>query len=76
MSARERTVPSSAEQERRRQALRDALAQVRLEGMEPDPAFFAYGERYVHGEITLDEAIAEYLAHVAASADAAARATR
>ena len=63
MSATHPTPVSAREQERRREALRDALAQVRLEGLEPHPAFFDYAERYVRGEITLDEAIANFIAH-------------
>jgi hypothetical protein len=45
---------------RRRQVMAEALAQVRLEGLEPDPIFFTYVERYSRGEITLAEALAEY----------------
>ena len=52
------------EQEQRQAALRDALAQVRLEGMEPHPAFFDYAEAYVRGEITIDEAVARFVTQI------------
>jgi antitoxin VbhA-like protein len=55
---------SVEEQGQRRAALRDALAQVRLEGMEPHPAFFDYAEAYVRGEITIDEAVARFVAEI------------
>jgi antitoxin VbhA-like protein len=55
---------SIEEQEQRRAALRDALAQVRLEEMEPHPAFFDYAEAYVRGEITIDEAVARFVAEI------------
>ena len=55
---------SIEEQEQRRTALRDALAQVRLEGLEPHPAFFAYAEAYIRGEITIDEAVARFVADI------------
>ena len=58
---------SAEEQARRRQAVDDALVNTRLEGLEPDPIFFVYVERYVHGEITLTEAIADYTARLAAT---------
>lgn len=58
VSSTGRTTLSVEEQERRRSAMRRALAQVRLEGLEPDPAVFDYIERYVQGEITVDEAVA------------------
>lgn len=62
MSMKKQTALSTAEQERRREAMRDALAQVRLERLEPDPAFFDYAERYARGEITIDEAVADFIA--------------
>lgn len=57
---------SAEEQARRRQAVDDALVNTRLEGLEPDPIALIYTERYVRGEITIDEAIAEYLAQIKA----------
>lgn len=44
-------------QDRRRLAMRRALAQVRLEGLEPDPAVFEYVDRYICGEITIEYAV-------------------
>jgi hypothetical protein len=32
--------------------------------MEPHPAFFAYAETYVRGEITIDEAVARFVADI------------
>jgi hypothetical protein len=61
MSTREHIALSAEEQQRRREVLQRALAQVRLEGLEPDPAFFEYAERYCHGEITLDDAISDFV---------------
>ena len=55
---------SAEEQERRRQVMRNALAQVRLEGLEPDPVFFEYAERYSRGEMMLAEALADYTQRV------------
>lgn len=55
---------SIEEQEQRRTALRDALAQVRLEGLEPHPAFFTYAEAYIRGDITIDEAVARFIAEI------------
>jgi antitoxin VbhA-like protein len=52
------TTLSTEEQNRRRLAMRRALAQVRLEGLEPDPAVFEYVDRYICGEITIEEAVA------------------
>lgn len=60
MSTREHITLSAEEQQRRREVLQRALAQVRLEGLEPDPAFFEYAGRYCHGEITLDEAVTDF----------------
>lgn len=58
MSDQYQTALSTEEQDRRRLAMRRALAQVRLEGLEPDPAVFEYVERYICGEITIEEAVA------------------
>jgi hypothetical protein len=55
---------SVEEQARRRTDMRDALAQVRLEGLEPDPIVFTYIERYVHGEMTLANALVFYTDHL------------
>ena len=55
---------SSEEQARRREAMRNALVQVRLEGLEPDPIFFEYAERYSRGELTIAEALADYTERV------------
>ena len=59
MSTAEQATLSAEEQERRRLAMRQALAHVRMEGLEPDPIVFDYIERYVRGEITTDEAVAD-----------------
>ncbi len=56
--------PSPEEQARRRKIIEDALVQVRLDGIEPDPIFFEYAEHYVRGEITIEEAIADYSARL------------
>lgn len=58
------TTVSLEEQVRRRTIMQEALAQVRLEGLEPDPIVFTYIERYARGEMTLAEAIAEYSTHL------------
>jgi hypothetical protein len=60
----EQATVSAEEQARRREAMRNALVQVRLEGMEPDPIFFEYAERYARGELTLEEAVADYIARI------------
>ncbi len=52
------------EQTRRRKIMQEALAQVRLEGLEPDPFVFPYIERYVRGEITLADVRAAYNTHL------------
>jgi Antitoxin VbhA len=57
---------SPEEEAQRRQAIQEALIQERLEGLEPDPVFFDYADRYARGEITIAEAIADYLAHIKA----------
>ncbi|PHV05367.1 hypothetical protein CSQ96_20970 [Janthinobacterium sp. BJB412] len=53
-----------AEQERieRRSALLRALASQRLEGLEPGTAALRDAQRWVAGEITCGEAVANYLA--------------
>ena len=55
---------SPEEQAQRREAMRNALVQVRLEGLEPDPIFFEYAERYSRGELTIAEALADYTERV------------
>lgn len=55
---------SPEEQARRHEAMRNALVQVRLEGLEPDPIFFEYAERYSRGELTIAEALADYTERV------------
>jgi hypothetical protein len=57
---------SPEEETQRRKAIQDALIQERLEGLEPDPVFFDYADRYARGEITVAEAIADYLARIKA----------
>ncbi len=37
---------------------------MRLEGLEPHPLFFTYADRYIRGKITLDEAVADFIARV------------
>ncbi len=66
MSKTEQTALSVKEQQRRREAIIQAVAQVRLEGPEPDAVFFTYAERYIQGEITLAEAVADYVSHMQA----------
>lgn len=58
------TTVSLEEQVRRRKIMREALAHVRLEGLEPDPIVFTYIERYARGEMTLADAIADYTTHL------------
>ncbi len=55
-----------AEVERRRAIMHRALAQVRLEGLEPDALFFDYAERYAQGAMTLAEAITDFKQRIAA----------
>ncbi|HST88262.1 MAG TPA: antitoxin VbhA family protein [Ktedonobacterales bacterium] len=66
MSHHHHTTLSTEGQDRRRLAMQRALAQVRLEGLEPDPAVFAYVERYIRGEITVEDAVAAMI-HIASS---------
>lgn len=56
------------EQTNRRKAVEDAVTNARLEGLEPDPIFFEYAERYIRGEISLAEVLADYKARLAAVA--------
>jgi hypothetical protein len=59
---------SVEEQARRRKIMYEALVNARLEGLEPAPIFFEYVERFVHGEMTLAEVIADYTKRVTAMA--------
>jgi hypothetical protein len=52
----------------RRRDMQDALTNARLEGLEPDPIFFEYADRYVQGEISLAEAVADYIARLTTTA--------
>ncbi|MGH2485846.1 MAG: antitoxin VbhA family protein [Ktedonobacterales bacterium] len=67
MSTVKHSTLSAREQERRRLAVRRALAHVRMEGLEPDPIFAEYADRYCAGEMTLDDAIADYLRRISAT---------
>lgn len=58
---------SREEQEGRHKAMRDALTNARLEGLEPDPIFFEYVERYVRGEMSLAGILAGYRARLTAA---------
>jgi hypothetical protein len=70
MAANRHTILTPAERTRRQEAFRKALAQVRLEGLEPDPVIFDYADRYSRGELTIEEAVAEFTARVTRSAAA------
>jgi len=59
---------SVEEQAHRRKIMHDALVQIRLEGLEPDPIIFDYIERYVRGDISLAAAIADYAASLTTTA--------
>lgn len=39
----------------RRRAVTEMLASWRIEGFEPDPEYLAMLERYIAGDVTLDE---------------------
>ena len=47
------------EREKRAKAVASALASVRIESLEPSPEALAIGERFVEGELTLEEFGAE-----------------
>jgi hypothetical protein len=64
---------SEEEQTFRRKAVQDALTNTRLSGLEPDPIFFDYAERYVRGDMTIKEIIADYKARVTARVSAMTR---
>ena len=55
---------SAQEEASRRKAMREALINAQLEGLEPDPLFFVYVERYAHGDMTLAEILADYSARL------------
>lgn len=46
---------SPEEQQRRRAIIDQGVTQSRLEGLEPPPIYWECAERYVGGEITLEE---------------------
>lgn len=46
-------------------ALRDAVASQRLEGLEPSPTVIAALQRVAHGELTVDDVVAEIHARIA-----------
>lgn len=47
----------SIEQARLREAFRQGISIVRLEGWEPQADFYALQERVIAGELTFDEAV-------------------
>jgi len=47
------------DREKRADAVRDAIASARIEGQEPSPETLMLLERFVDGEITIEQAIAE-----------------
>jgi hypothetical protein len=54
-------VLSPAESARRRHAVRQAIASIRLEGGTVAPADLVLDEQYIAGHLTLDEYIAAHL---------------
>lgn len=46
-----------AEQARLREAFRQGISIVKLEGWEPQADFYALQERVIRGELTIDEAV-------------------
>ncbi len=46
---------SPEEQQRRRNSIEQGVTQVQLEGLELPPYYWDYAERYIQGELTLDE---------------------
>lgn len=44
-------------QDQLRQAFKEAISIVKLEGWEPSADFYALGERVICGELTVDEAV-------------------
>jgi hypothetical protein len=51
------------EPEERRESVRDAIASLRVDGLEPSAFGAAVMQRVADGEIDTDEAVAEILAH-------------
>ena len=51
--------PAAPERDERREHIANALASVRLEGLEPSPAALAIFDRYVAGEISMEQMGAE-----------------
>ena len=54
---------SPEEQQRRREIIEQGVTQVRLEGLEPPAIYWDCAERYIRGELTLDEMHAMLLQH-------------
>lgn len=46
-------------------ALRDAVASQQLEGLDPSPTVIAALQRVAHGELTVDDVVAEIHARIA-----------
>ena len=49
---------SATGEQQHRDALKEGLTQLRLEGIEPHPVFYELAEQYIRGEITIEEALA------------------
>lgn len=54
-------VDVSADREQRRRDAESTLASLRIEGLEISPAAQAISDRYVAGEITVDQVVEEIL---------------
>ena len=50
-----RSTIDAAEREKRAKAVASALASVRIESCEPGPEALAISERFIEGELTLEE---------------------
>jgi hypothetical protein len=48
-------IPSTVQHEERRRAVESALGTTLAEGVSPGPEVLAFAERYIDGEITLQE---------------------
>ena len=59
---------SPEEQQRRRKNIEQGVTQVRLEGLELPPYYWECAERYIRGELTLDEMHTLLLQHFTRSA--------
>ena len=60
------TAPAEAERAERALRIEDALASVRMEGLEPSPAVLEIYQRHVDGELSseeLDRAMTEFFSH-------------